>query len=59
MTSNGLYNLDRQPHAAEAFHYLATYYGDLPVLQDFPIGGMRGPAQAPAFSNSFPSLLYG
>jgi len=47
ITPNGLFSLDRQPHpAAQAFRDLVERYGNLPVLEDFPIGKMQGPPDA-------------
>jgi beta-glucosidase/6-phospho-beta-glucosidase/beta-galactosidase len=41
---NGLYTLDREPRpAAQAFRDLATRYANLPLLEDFSMGAMRGP----------------
>ncbi|MBW3634852.1 MAG: family 1 glycosylhydrolase [Armatimonadetes bacterium] len=44
VNGNGLFTLERQPQpVATAFRDLVRHYGDLPVLEDFPIGNMRGP----------------
>lgn len=41
---NGLYTLERDPRpAAQAFRDLVDRYRDLPLLQDFSMGSMRGP----------------
>lgn len=48
VTPNGLFTLDRQPRpVAAAFRELATRYANLPVLQDVPIGSIRGPLPEP------------
>ena len=38
----GLFTLDRQPHpVAAAFKELVERYGDLPLLEEFPVGQMQ------------------